>query len=358
MPTATYWRFTVTNSTYTVLAISEIKFFDGTSTQIPTTGGTASTDDATNGAAANAFDGNAATFWATGSPATPSAPHWIQYQFTSAVTPVTYSLTNRSTNFQNPDSWTLQSSNDGSTWTTVGNYSAAWTSAGQTLTFNVAGNGLGTAYRLLITAVDGGTVAAMVELVFKDSGGTAIPLSNGASFASTVNNGDFNDGSADAFDGNTGTFWASNGNPATAAEWLGYRFASTASVGSFSITARSGAQNQTPANFSLQKSTDGGATWTTLQTYTSTGWAGSETRTFGYTPTYPQRGNIDYDQIRKTARTGDGTQLTTWNTVPPATHAATGSAGQIAYDSAGNFYWCYAANSWARIGSGGYSNTF
>jgi hypothetical protein len=76
------------------------------------------------------------------------------------------------------------------------------------------------------------------------------------------------------------------------------------------------------------------------------------------TPLAMQRGNIDYDQVRKTARTGDGTQLLTWNVTPPATHSATGTAGQIAYDSSGNYYWCYAANSWARIGPGGYSNSF
>lgn len=70
------------------------------------------------------------------------------------------------------------------------------------------------------------------------------------------------------------------------------------------------------------------------------------------------RGDIDYDQIRVSARTGNGNQLLTWTTPAPAVSASTGTTGQIAYDSAGNFYWCYAANSWARIGTGGYSNSF
>jgi hypothetical protein len=43
---------------------------------------------------------------------------------------------------------------------------------------------------------------------------------------------------------------------------------------------------------------------------------------------------------------------------PPASHSAVGAAGQIAFDSAGNFYFCYAADSWARIGAAGYSSAF
>ncbi len=70
------------------------------------------------------------------------------------------------------------------------------------------------------------------------------------------------------------------------------------------------------------------------------------------------RGNIDFDQIRVAARTGNGTQLLTWNSLGPGAHTSTGVAGQIAYDSSGNVYVCYATNSWLRIGPAGYSNSF
>jgi hypothetical protein len=70
------------------------------------------------------------------------------------------------------------------------------------------------------------------------------------------------------------------------------------------------------------------------------------------------RGNIDFDQLRVAARTGNGLQLLTWNLNPPAVHSSTGVAGQIAYDSSGNFFWCYSTNAWARIGPGGYSSSF
>jgi hypothetical protein len=70
------------------------------------------------------------------------------------------------------------------------------------------------------------------------------------------------------------------------------------------------------------------------------------------------RGDIDYDQIRVSARTGNGNQLLTWSTPAPALHTSTGVAGQIAFDSSGNIYFCYATDQWAKIGAGGYSNSF
>lgn len=42
----------------------------------------------------------------------------------------------------------------------------------------------------------------------------------------------------------------------------------------------------------------------------------------------------------------------------PSHYNSPGAVKQIATDTQGNFYWCYAPNRWARIGSGGYSNSF
>lgn len=75
-------------------------------------------------------------------------------------------------------------------------------------------------------------------------------------------------------------------------------------------------------------------------------------------PAATQRGNIAFDQIAITSRTGNGNQLLTWTFFPPPRNNSTGTPNQIAYDAVGNFYWCYATNQWARIGPGGYSNTF
>ena len=78
----------------------------------------------------------------------------------------------------------------------------------------------------------------------------------------------------------------------------------------------------------------------------------------GLTETPTARGNIDYDQIRVAARTGNGHQLLTWQSPCPATATSAGTAGMTAYDGSGNLYWCYAANQWARIGPAGWSNSF
>ena len=71
-----------------------------------------------------------------------------------------------------------------------------------------------------------------------------------------------------------------------------------------------------------------------------------------------ERDNITFDQIAIASRTGNGSQLLTWSIPAPGAHSSTGTPNQVAYDALGNFYWCYATNSWARIGPGGYSNTF
>ena len=99
-----------------------------------------------------------------------------------------------------------------------------------------------------------------------------------------------------------------------------------------------------------------------------------------------QRGNIAFDQVRLTARYGTGPmfQMTLGNpaspgdvgvydangnlgdgggppavwVTAPAHHNSTGIPGQAAYDSSGNFYYCYAPDAWAQIGPGGWSDSF
>ena len=71
-----------------------------------------------------------------------------------------------------------------------------------------------------------------------------------------------------------------------------------------------------------------------------------------------ETGDIGYDQIRASDRTGNGTQLLVYTNPPPGASSSAGTPGQIAFDASGNWYWCYATNAWARIGPGGYSNSF
>jgi hypothetical protein len=75
-----------------------------------------------------------------------------------------------------------------------------------------------------------------------------------------------------------------------------------------------------------------------------------------FTVAASQRGNTAYDQIRTSDRTGNGPQLLTYTIPAPASATSAGTPGQIAFDAAGNWYWCYAVNSWARIGPAGYGS--
>lgn len=87
---------------------------------------------------ANAFDGNAATKYARGTTAT-----YVRYLFGGSASNIvtSYSLTSASDSEQNstqadPRDWTLQGSQNGTTWTTVDTRSGVlFTARGQTLTF-------------------------------------------------------------------------------------------------------------------------------------------------------------------------------------------------------------------------------
>ena len=40
----------------------------------------------------------------------------------------------------------------------------------------------------------------------------------------------------------------------------------------------------------------------------------------------------------------------------PASAPSPGTPGQVAFDAAGNWYFCYGVNQWGRIGPTGYGN--
>jgi len=278
----TYWRLQVNNIGSNVCVLSDWKFYDVAATQIPTTGGTASASNilGTGWEAANAFDNNASTAWATGYPPTPVAPAYIQYQFASAVAPATFTLTARSSEpEQMPNAFTLLASNDGSTWTTIANYGAMWVTASETKTFTVGSFGLGDIYRIALNSNGGGAVYQMAEVKFYDAGASLIPFTNGAASAANVfTNPGAGKGPSAAVDGSASTAWISHTSGAPF--WWQFRFNGSVTVGSFSIQAPASSAGDTPVTFDLQKSTNGGSSFTTLQSYTSAAWTAGEIRTF------------------------------------------------------------------------------
>jgi hypothetical protein len=78
--------------------------------------------------------------------------------------------------------------------------------------------------------------------------------------------------------------------------------------------------------------------------------------------TNPAAGNLAVFDAHGNIKDGgapvSGTSVFFDGTIRVASHTATGTAGQIGYDSAAFFYFCYAANLWVRIGAAGYTMGF
>lgn len=120
--------------------------------------GTASASLATSGNEAwKAFDNDSGTSWESDA----GFPAWLQYQFPSAKTATSYAITADVTPTLDPTDWTLEGSNDGSTWTTLDTVSGESFTSGQRKTFTPTTTGSYSYYRLNISA---GTDTAIVRI--------------------------------------------------------------------------------------------------------------------------------------------------------------------------------------------------
>lgn len=264
----TQWRLLITRTPDIPLTggngtISELKFFDASGTQIPTTGGTPSAS-ANNSIAGNAFDGDPTTIWFCPG-CTPAAPQWIQYTFPSAVDVASISVTNRpETSLLNQSvCWLVLQYNNGGTWTTLYSWIGVnWTVGGQTRVLTAANaqpNPVGIAWRLVETSnynVPGQSndACAAAEIQLYDQNNNLLVTDRYSCPTSSISSGEGSAGFG-AFDGNVNTYWA--GKPPT--QWIEYGFADpTTQVSRICITARndSGTWSQSPKNLTLQKSTD------------------------------------------------------------------------------------------------------
>jgi hypothetical protein len=123
-------------------------------------------------------------------------------------------------------------------------------------------------WRVHITAA-GGSVAAIAEMEMYDAAGALLTTGGTASASSFY----APEGlvAANAFNGNFGDWWASNGVPSTGSpEWLRYQFASAVDVAVVRIMPRP-LSSQYPNTFSIQYSDDGSA-WTTAAGPVSPAW--------------------------------------------------------------------------------------
>jgi hypothetical protein len=292
-----YWRLLITNSAGNFASIAEWTMRDPGGSPIATTGGTASASATFGGGApANAFDGNPSTFW-VGATASTGSPQWLQYQFPSPVDVASFDILaeNGGSGYWigTPEDFSLQSSDDGITWTTAYSFlGAGWAGPSWSNTFTAgtaAPASFGIGWRLLITLAGLGTQVQISEWKLYDAAGTQISTSAYAGQCSSVA---LNHGPSLAFNGDgCSNYWQSSGVPSGGSpEWLEYEFASpSVSVASFSIQAPG--STTAPVNFSVQYSYDG-TTWTTAGIYTAATWTGCSTQTFS-----PVNGPITQPQV-------------------------------------------------------------
>jgi hypothetical protein len=163
------------------VAIAEVQFLDITPSPISLSGGTASASTSFSGSfvAANAFDGNSATAWASSANPSSGSPQWLQYQFTGpvSVTSIAISVRNDSTAWtsQSPTAMQIQGSPDGTTWTTIVSYTGiVWGSNGQTQIFFADTTTVGNARvsQLAIEAATQGSNARVSQVAVEAIGGS------------------------------------------------------------------------------------------------------------------------------------------------------------------------------------------
>lgn len=132
-----------------------------------------------------------------------------------------------------------------------------------------------TYWRINVTANDGGTSLAIVEVEMRGSKGGADQCVGGTASASSAAAAP-NDAAA-AFD-NSSPHWNTAGAATTG--WLRYQFASPVDVLQYTIQAHGITPNRAPKEWTFEHSDDG-SSWTVADTRTSqTGWTANEIRTF------------------------------------------------------------------------------
>jgi F5/8 type C domain len=281
MATHRYWRLYCTaGNGEPNLSLAEIQLRASLGGADETGSGTASSSG---GTAANGFDNNNTTLVTTTSGA---YPHWIAYDFGAGNEKdiVEIAINTRTQIRYSPTDFQLQWSDDNSAWTTlftIEGYGQWPTGQATFLAFNAdrryTNGAANQVWRVKTTAVDGGSVFGICELMLYDSSGTN-QCTGGTAFSSTQGEGGGPNPSA--FDGIvTGgdtNRWSSF---AVTNEWIGYKFAGAKSIITVGIVNRLTLQNQSPKDFTVQY-WDGSA-WQTAMTLTGiTGWTSGQTRYF------------------------------------------------------------------------------
>jgi hypothetical protein len=245
-------------------------------------GGTATTNEFSLAESAFEDDDDFAAFFVWGVFSEPLDGIWLAYEFPAPVSVRELRLKASATNLDRvPTAVVLQSSDDGSTWRTVDFLVEPTTyTALQTKTFAVSPvypellRENARAWRLNVSANNGGGNTAIGELEFRATSGGASLCAGGVGMSSKGPSTPTT--YAAAFDGNTGTKFMAAG------VWrLWYNFPAITDPAYVAVRApHEFADSDSPRDFTIEWTVDG-VTWTTAATITSqTGWTNSEIREF------------------------------------------------------------------------------
>ncbi len=293
-----YWRFTILDYPSPLyLSIAEVKLSSAIGGAQTAFGGTV-TAGAERAAfpAIEAFDdilvgGNNA--WGIELAVdTDIADYWVQYDYGlgNDIAIVEFTVTSRADGGNgkkhSPNSFKLQYSDDGTTWTdsiTVLN-EPEWGS-GESRSYSADKDSIvvGTAethWRVYVFISENPSYLGMAELEMRTvaAGADVTDTSYAISGAHSGSNVDTR-----AFDNNTALFWNMLATATPQGQsYIGQAFPSAQDIVEIAITSRSDAfWNQTPQSFYVEKSADGGTTWETVWVVTGEPvWTAGETRVF------------------------------------------------------------------------------
>jgi len=288
-----YWRlYVLSTEDGDAIRIQEIEMAATAGGANQCTGGTASASseffDGTK-AAANAFDGTGAA-WASDETAAPNKGgggwnQWVQYEFPAPVGVAEIRITADGFVVNSaPYAFTLLGSNDGVNWTAYLRVfgEPLWTTNEQR-TYAVPSTpiNLSAAPRIWfieVVANDGGTGGwGVAEIELADSAAGASIATGGKAISQpwfTVRPPSL------AFDGaSTPEYVSRNGDYRSG--FIAYELVTGSALHEVRITSRAGAAaSQAPRTFNIKSSVDGYHFTTELAVASSSGWGGSETRTF------------------------------------------------------------------------------
>ena len=358
-----------------------------------------------------AFNGNTGNTWQGAG----GSVDWLQLDTGTAFLMVAYEIFCGAGNpADGPSAWQMQGSNDGSTWTTLDTQSgiSGWSyNHGKCFILTAPGSTQYRYFRINVTAINGGSQVQFDLLnLFNSSAPPPLLTAQTITFAAIPGHleADAPFNLAATSDSGLAVSYAVTSGPATvsgttvtltgpgsvtiqatqagngtyaAATPVSQTFAVGAGPAAQTITfppISNGSANDPPfaligtassglplayavttglATISGNVVTITGVGTVTIQaTQAGNGaYAAATPVSQSFTVSPAQRGCIAYDQIKASDRTGNGNQLLTYSPAP-ASATSPGTPGQVAFDAAGYWYFCYGVNQWGRIGPTGYGS--